>query len=72
VSAAVLERLRERRRQVARRLPVVITTRRRSQASHAETLQLGMDYASFIIRRDVEAAAAKCYGLASGPRIPTA
>jgi len=55
VSAAVLERLRERRRQVARRLPIVVTTRRRSQASHAEHLQLGMDYAAFIIRRDVEA-----------------
>lgn len=31
-----------------------------------------MDYAAFIIRRDVEAAAAKCYGLASAPKIPKA
>jgi len=51
---------------------MVVTTRRRSQASHAEHLQLGMDYAAFIIRRDVEAAAAKCCGLATGPNIPTA
>ena len=70
MSAATIERLRKRRRQIARRLPVVITTKRRSEASHAEHLQLGMDYAAFVIRRDVEAAA-KCYGLASEPKIPT-